>query len=174
MANSLNDIGKDHSDLAVEICRRWSTGASPGRASIVRHALRSLVKQGHRGALETLGAGGRPEVGVTAVRLDPPTVEIGGALRFRLEIASTGTGAQQLVVDYAVHFVKADGTTRPKVFKLRRITLPPSARMWLGGTVSFADMTTRRHYPGRHRIDLLINGMAHPLSEFEVAPGGRR
>ncbi|MGH2708583.1 MAG: hypothetical protein ACRDJK_09855 [Actinomycetota bacterium] len=31
-------------------------------------------------------------------------------------------------------------------------------------------MTTRRHYPGRHRIDLLINGVAHPLAEFEVRP----
>jgi hypothetical protein len=29
-------------------------------------------------------------------------------------------------------------------------------------------MTTRRHYPGRHRIDVIINGTAHLLGEFEV------
>jgi hypothetical protein len=67
-----------------------------------------------------------------------------------------------------VHFVKANGTTRPKVFKLRRIVLSPSARVDLRGAVSFEDLTTRRHRPGSHRIDLLINGVTHPLAEFEV------
>jgi hypothetical protein len=38
----------------------------------------------------------------------------------------------------------------------------------LGSTVSFKNVTTRRHYPGRHRIDLLTNGVPHPLAEFEV------
>src|SRR5262249_34126743 len=62
VANNLNDIGKDHPELAVEVCRRWSARTSPGRAWIVRHALRSLVKKGHRGALEAVGAGSRPKV----------------------------------------------------------------------------------------------------------------
>ena len=75
-----------------------------------------------------------------------------------------------MLVDYAVHFVKANGTTRPKVFKLRKIVLPPSARIELGSTVSFETLTTRRPYPGRHRIDVLINGVAHPLAEFDVRP----
>ncbi|MCI0354537.1 MAG: DNA alkylation repair protein [Acidobacteria bacterium] len=168
VANNLNDIGKDHPDLAVEVCRRWSTDASPGREWIVRHALRSLVKKAHRGALETLGVGGKPNVRVTGVRLVPPSVKLGGELRFSFEIASSGKRVQELLINYAVHFVKANGATRPKVFKLRKIVLSPSARVELGSTVSFENMTTRRHYPGRHRIDVLINGVAHPLAEFEV------
>lgn len=168
VANNLNDIGKDHPDLAVEVCRRWSVGASPGRAWIVRHALRSLVKKTHRGALEMLGVSGKPEVSVGKVRLVPPSVKLGGRLRFSFEIASTATRVQELLIDYAVHFVKANGATRPKVFKLRRIALPPSARADLASAVSFADLTTRRHYPGRHRLDVLINGVTHPLAEFDV------
>ncbi len=174
VANNLNDIGKDHTDLAVEACRRWSARASPGRAWIVKHALRSLVKKGHRGALKTLGVGAKPKVGVVGVRLVPPSVKLGGALRFSFEIVNTGKRAQELLVDYAVHFVKANGRTRPKVFKLRTIVLSPSARVELGSTVSFEDMTTRRHYPGRHRIDVLINGVARPLAEFEVWRRRRR
>ena len=38
----------------------------------------------------------------------------------------------------------------------------------MAAVVSFKDMTTRRHYPGHHRIDALINGIAHPLAEFQV------
>jgi 3-methyladenine DNA glycosylase AlkC len=168
VANNLNDIGKDHPDLAVEVCRRWSDGASPARSWIVRHALRALVKKGHRGALATLGVDGKPAVRITGVRLVPRSVRIGGQLRFSFTIASTRKKVQELLIDYAVHFVKANGATRPKVFKLRKIVLSPSDRVDLGSTVSFKNLTTRRHYPGRHRIDLLTNGVPHPLAEFEV------
>jgi 3-methyladenine DNA glycosylase AlkC len=171
VANNLNDIGKDHPDLAVEVCRRWLDGASAERKWIVKHALRSLVKKGHRGALELLGVGGRPEVSVSAARLTPPSVALGDRLRFSFEIASTSKKPQELLVDYAVHFMKANGAARPKIFKLRRITLPPAARLELAGTVSFAELTTRRPYPGRHRIDVLVNGVTYPLTEFDVRPG---
>lgn len=170
VANNLNDIGKDHPELAVDICRRWLKDATPERAWIVKHALRSLVKKGHPGALETLGVGSRPEIAITGVSLAPRTVELGGILRFRFEMASTARKDQTLLIDYAVHFVKANGSTRPKVFKLRRMVLAPSARTGLEGAVSFAEMTTRRPYAGRHRIDALINGVAYPLAEFEVRP----
>ena len=169
VANNLNDIGKDHADLAVETCRRWLIGASPAREWIVRHALRSLVKKGHSGALETLGVGDKPKVSITNAQLVRRRVKIGGGLRFSFEITSTGKKDQALLIDYAVHFMKANGTTRPKVFKLRKISLAPSARIELTAAVSFADMTTRRHYPGRHRIDLLINGVTYPLAEFDVS-----
>lgn len=169
VANNLNDIGKDHPDLAVEVCRRWSDGALPARTWIVRHALRALVKKGHRGALAALGVGGKPAVRIAGVRLVPRRVKLSGDLRFSFAIASTGKRAQELLIDYAVHYVKANGATRPKVFKLRKIALSPGDRVELGSTLSFKDLTTRRHYPGRHRIDLLINGIPHPLAEFDVS-----
>lgn len=168
VANNLNDIGKDHPELAVEVCRQWSSNAPPARQWIVRHALRSLVKKGHRGALRMLGVGSKPKVSVKSVRLAPRSVSVGGKLRFSFEIAGTGRKAQDLLVDYVVHFVKANGTTKPKVFKLRRLALGPGERQELRGTVSFVDMTTRRHYPGRHGIDVVINGVAHPLARFQV------
>jgi hypothetical protein len=134
----------------------------------VRHALRSLAKNGNAGALKVLGAGAKPEVRVTAVRLAPRTVKLGGELRFSFEIASTAKTEQRLLIDFAVHFVKANGETRPKVFKLRKVDLPAFVRTRLGGSVSFRDMTTRRHYPGRHRVDLIINGLNYALAEFAV------
>ncbi|MFZ5675552.1 MAG: DNA alkylation repair protein [Pseudomonadota bacterium] len=168
VANNLNDIGKDHPDLLVELCRQWLAGATPDRQWIVRHALRSLVKKSHLGALSLLGVGTRPDIRIADVTLAPRRVNVGGKLRFSFTLASTGKRPQDLLIDYAVHFVKANGGTRPKVFKLRRIELPPATELPLASTVSFADMTTRKHYPGRHRIDLLVNGIAHPLTEFDV------
>ena len=136
VANNLNDIGKDHSEIAVGVCRRWSVGASPGWEWIIKHALRSLVKKGHTGALELRRGRRKPEVAISKARLAPPDVEVGKKLRFAFDIASTGKAPQELLVDYAVHFVKANGATSPKVFKLRRIVLPPSATVEMGAAPS--------------------------------------
>ena len=170
VANNLNDIAKDHPDLVVEVCRRWARGASEERLWIVGHALRSLVKGGHRGALATLGFASRPQVQVGGARLAPRAVKLGSKLRFSFDLESRSPRFQDLLVDYAVHFVKADGGTRPKVFKLRRVSLAPGARLRLESTVSFEELTTRRPRPGRHRIEVLVNGVAHPLMAFQVRP----
>ena len=170
VANNLNDIAKDHPALAVEVCRRWLVDAPPARQWIVRHALRSLVKKGHRGALDVMGVGGKPRIDISGIRLAPAQTRIGGEVRFSFEIVSTARKTQELLIDYAVHYVKANGTARPKVFKLRKIALPPSGRIALGSAISLKDMTTRRHYPGRHRIDALVNGVPYPLGTFELQP----
>jgi 3-methyladenine DNA glycosylase AlkC len=168
VANNLNDISKDHPDLAVEVCRRWIADASVGRKWIVRHALRSLAKRGHPGALQVIGVGGKPRVRIHRARISPTRAELGSTVRFSFEIENVGRTRQELLIDYAVHFVKANGQTRAKVFKLRRLILAPAQRVEFGDSISFKPMTTRQHYPGRHRIDLLINGVVHPLAEFHV------
>ncbi|MCD8483700.1 MAG: DNA alkylation repair protein [Verrucomicrobia bacterium] len=56
VANCLNDIGKDHPDVLLDLCSQWQKGSNPQRTWIVRHALRSLVKQGNARALESLGS----------------------------------------------------------------------------------------------------------------------
>lgn len=173
VANNLNDIAKDHPELAVEVSRRWLVDASPSRRWIVRHALRSLVKKGHRGALDVMGVGGKPRVDISGIRLAPATTRIGGEVRFSFEIVSTGRKTQELLVDFAVHYVKANGTARPKVFKLRKLALPPSGRVELGSAISLKDITTRKHYPGRHRIEALINGVPYPLGTFELRPSAQ-
>ncbi len=168
VANNLNDLSKVHADQSVETCRAWLRTTSPETRTLVRHALRSLVKKGHRGALDVLGVGASPHVELSAARLSAKAIRLGAEIRFSFSLQSTSSRAQELVVDYAMHFVKANGTSRPKVFKLRRITLEANESASFEGKVSFAPMTTRQHYPGRHRIEVLVNGVAFPLGELEV------
>ncbi|MFO0551887.1 MAG: DNA alkylation repair protein [Polyangiaceae bacterium] len=169
VANNLNDLGKSQPELTVETCRRW-LAASPSveMTALVRHALRSLVKRGHRGALEVLGVGVAPKVELVGARISPKIVRVGGELRFSFSVASLAKRTQSLVVDYVVHFVKANGAQRPKVFKLRRISLEADASASFEGKVSFATMTTRQHYPGQHRLEALVNGVAFPIGDFGV------
>jgi len=174
VANNLNDLSKIYPELSVGTCRRWWNQGSDERRALVRHALRSLVKKGHRGALEVLGVGARPRVDVGALQLSTESLQIGEALRFSFSVTSTAARAQTLSVDYVVHFVKANGLPRPKVFKLKRLVLAARASVELASKVSFVPMTTRRHYPGRHRLEALVNGVEYPLGEFDVHAAARR
>jgi 3-methyladenine DNA glycosylase AlkC len=167
VANNLNDIGKDHPDTLLEVARRWMADASPARQALVRHALRSLVKEGNAHALEILGYGRSASVRLEDVRL-PAEVPKGGKVTIEFNVRSTGLSVQAVLVDLRVHFVKRNGRTSPKVFKLKAVNLRPGEVASVRKSVSLADLTTRRHYPGRHSVEVLVNGRTEPLGAFVV------
>jgi 3-methyladenine DNA glycosylase AlkC len=168
VANSLNDIAKDHPDVVVDVCRRWLADASPERRWVVTHALRSLVKAGHPGALDLVGAGTAPKVRIDGIRITPSKVGRNGRVVCTFTVTSTARRSQDLLIDYAVHYMKANGQTRPKVFKLKRVTLDRDEPLSLTIGITLADLTTRKHYPGRHDIDVLINGQRTALGRFTL------
>ncbi len=170
VANHLNDLSKSDPDRVAKIARRWLRGASPERRALVEHALRSAVKRGHRATLETLGFGERPRVVISNARFTPARVAVGDRVRVAFDVASArgATGPQSLVVDLVVHFVKARGTSSPKVFKIAKLNLAPKERTELGKNISLAVHTTRKPNPGRHRVDVLVNGERFELGAFDV------
>ena len=169
VANNLNDISKDHPERVVALCRAWAGDAPEGRRWIIKHALRSLIKRGHPGALTLLGVGARPRITLDRVEVAPRPARRGGRVAIAFELSSTARKQQDLLIDYVVHYVKKSGGRRPKVFKLRRVQLAPGGSLRLSATLSLRDMTTRKHYPGQHAVDLLINGTVFELCAFEVA-----
>src|ERR671914_2165002 len=144
VANNLNDIGKDNPAALVETCRRWLEGASAERLRLVRHALRPAVERGDPDALALLGYGADPAVAIRDVRAAPATVPIGESVTVAVELANEGGATQRLLVDLRVHFVKANGKTSPKVFKLKKVVLAAREVVTLSGQVTFAPLTTRR------------------------------
>lgn len=167
VANNLNDITKDHPDVALAVCEQWLVEATPTRRWIVSHALRGLVKQGHPRALTLLGVGAKPDVKV-ASKVLPTAARVGQKVAFTCELVSTADAPQTLQVDYRVHFVKANGSTQPKVFKLKRVELAARQRLALRSSISFQVHTTRKPYPGKHVLTLLINGQPFPLGHIMV------
>jgi len=170
VANNVNDISKDHPDLAVALCARWLSNAPPDRLWVIRHAMRHLVKKGHSGALQLMGAGKPPEIRIESIRLSPARLKIGDKMRFSLDVVSGARDAQDLVVDFVVFYLKARGNVSPKVFKLATLSLAAGERATLKSSLSFANMTTRKHYPGSHRLALQVNGMTFELAAFELHP----
>jgi 3-methyladenine DNA glycosylase AlkC len=168
VANSLNDLGRVRPDLLVRTCRSWLTDASPQRRALIEHALRSAVKRGHADALHLLGYGKKASVKIERVLIAPARVAIGGRVAIDIGLHSTARTTQELLVDIAVHFIKASGKTSPKVFKLTRTTLAARGRVQLHTSVSLAVHTTRKPRPGRHHVDVIINGMSQRIGSFQV------
>jgi len=168
VANNLNDIGKDHPDVLVETATRWLKNATEERRWIIRHALRSAIKRGESGALSVLGFGDKARVAVNQARITPLRPRIGSSVDIACEMASQATRVQRVLVDLRVHYVKANGTHSPKVFKLKTVALAPKETIRFSKSLALTQLTTRTHYPGLHRIELLVNGQVHPLGEFYV------
>jgi 3-methyladenine DNA glycosylase AlkC len=168
VANNLNDIGKDHPALLVETARRWMNNATDERRWLVSHALRSAVKRAEPGALEVMGFGEEANVSIENALITPQRVLTGGSVEITFEVTNTDSRRQRILVDFRVHFMKANGKTSPKVFKLKTIDLAPRETVRMGKSVSLAEMTTRKHYAGTHKVDVVLNGHTKPLGAFEL------
>lgn len=168
VANNLNDIGKDNLSILIRTARRWMKKATADRRKLIRHALRSAVKKGDPDALTILGFNLNPEVSIKSISIIPRHPEAGQSVKITFTLKNTHSHSQQLMVDFRIHYVKANGRTSPKVFKLKALELAPYDQIQLAKTVSLAEMTTRKHYPGEHKIDVLINGNVKPLGSFKL------
>src|SRR5262245_23725833 len=167
VANNVNDIAKDHPDLVVETLARWKQAADPGTQWIIGHAARTLLKQGHAGALALLGYAAT-SISVASFQLKGTKVHTGEDLVFAIDIQSTADEPQSLMIDYVVHHMKANGKLAPKVFKLAKKRLHRHETLSLSKRHAFRPLSTRVYYPGRHALELQINGQRWGWQEFEL------
>jgi 3-methyladenine DNA glycosylase AlkC len=168
VANHLNDIAKDHPYLVEAWLAEHLPAATPARLALLRHASRTLVKQGHAGVLKAFGVGERFK-GDASLALSARRARVGDSLQLMLTLRSTSRKAQRLAIDYAVHHVKANGETSPKVFKGWVIELAAGEERSLRKQHSLKPITTRTYYAGLHRVEMLANGAAVAEARFDLA-----
>lgn len=158
VANNLNDISKDHPKLVVDLLRDWQDPENKNRSRLIKHALRTLIKSGDPEALALLGFSSNPQIKIESLSLEPRRIPIGEKVVFSFEVVSTSKNNQQLMIDYIVHFMRANGKQTPKVFKLTQKSIPPEERIKITKKHSFQQMSTRKYYPGKQTFQLQING----------------
>lgn len=167
VANHLNDIAKDRPGWLVERLAHWPQD-DERTAWIVRHALRTLIKQGNPTALALIGVGHGAAVAVRRFAVEPAAVRLGQRVVIAAELASETADDQPLVVDYRVHYARPGGKSAPKVFKLKSFTLAGGDSAHLSISQTIRDFTTRRHHPGRHRVELIVNGQTMGEAAFDL------
>ncbi|WP_394617023.1 DNA alkylation repair protein [Lentzea sp. JNUCC 0626] len=167
VANHLNDISRRDPDLVVATAAAWTAAPDANTGGVVRHGLRTLVKQGHPGALELLGFTSA-DLDVTGPLLSGDTVAVGETLSFTGSVRNLGQEPARLVIDYVVHHRKANGTLTGKTFKLTTRTVAPGETYEFSRAHSFRVLTTRRYHPGQHAVELQINGVRSGRAEFAL------
>jgi len=167
VANHLNDIAKDHPALVAQWLEQHLPQAPPARRALLRHASRTLIKKGDARVLKAWGLGA-PLRGSAALEVGPARVKLGGEVRLTLVLKSRAASAQRLVIDYAVHHVKADGGSSPKVFKGWNVELPARGELMLTKRHSLKPVTTRRYHAGLHELEVMVNGKVVAQSAFDL------
>lgn len=160
VANHINDISRIDPDLALTTLAKWKkTGRQKPEEMdyIIRHALRTLIKQGNPKAMNMLGLHHSPPVSVSKLSV-PKRVEMNTALEFSFSIRSEKD--TRVLIDYILHFQnKAGKPDSRKVFKLTEIDLAKNRPVIVSKRHMLREkMTTRTLYPGKHEIDIQVNG----------------
>ncbi|MEO0474244.1 MAG: DNA alkylation repair protein, partial [Bacteroidota bacterium] len=167
VANNLNDISKDHPDLVLNVAGKW-LGQKKETDWIVKHACRTLLKKGVPQAMRLFGFGDPQAVRIQDMRISPATVSIGEKVTFSFTLLHTEGTPAKLRIEYAIDFVKANGSTSRKVFHITENQYPTGEEIRFEKTHSFKERTTRKHYPGRHHFTILINGVEKQSAFVDV------
>ena len=168
VANHLNDISKDHPATVIDLCQSWLSSASEEVKWVIKHATRTLVKAGHPEVFKLLGFTPEPRLKDAKLSARHPEIKLGEALEFDFDIVSDSDEEQSLVIDYAIHFLKANGKQNAKVFKWKKLKLAPHCQLTLSKAHKIKAITTRRYYSGIQRLEILINGRPVADTEFDL------
>ena len=168
VANNLNDIAKDNPDTVVATLERWRAIETPEMDWIISHALRTLLKQGHLGALRLMGYDPDASIVVSDLRVSSTKIKVGDVLGFSFQVRSEEKRPCSLMIDYIIHYMKANGRQKPKVFKAAKKTLAPGETITVQQGRSFEKINTRPYYAGQHSLEIQINGKRYAWADFDL------
>ena len=160
VANHLNDVTKVDKSLALRLLRKWNKEKRQSARELsylTNHALRSLVRAGDSDALRLIGFD-TGHLRVSAFTLGSKSIRVGESVPFSFTLTSTSHKEQNVMADYIIHFNKASGKLAPKTYKLSKLVLRPNESVHLEKNHTLRLMSTRTLYPGKHVLELQING----------------
>ncbi|MCH9024646.1 MAG: DNA alkylation repair protein [candidate division Zixibacteria bacterium] len=158
VANNLNDISKEHPDLVAKTCQKWQEDNHTHTDWIIKHGCRTLVKNGHPEVMKLFGFANKPNVRIKLFSIRPSRINIGGMATLVLKLSTGQKSKQKLSIDYRVYFVSKNGFKSKRLFKWAVKSIDNQSNLTLEKRQSFIDQLTRKHFPGAHKIEVLING----------------
>ncbi len=162
VANSLNDISKDNPLLVIEFVKN-NLNKSKDLDWICKHASRTLLKKGDKRVLKLFAYENFSHVKLSNFSYDKKVI-LGRDFNFSFELKSEKE-LSNLRIEYVIDYLKSKGTYTKKVFMIAQNNFKIMSKLFRKKH-SFKDMTTRKHYMGKHYISILINGELILKKEF--------
>lgn len=174
VANHLNDISKDHPELVIKTLKSWLKQAGKNQNEkldfIIRRALRNLIKAGHPGALALVGV--KVDVADSLLcrkaKISDKVIRLNQPFYLQIEIENSSSKDIVYVLDFEIHFKKANGSNSPKVFKWSTGKLVAGQVSSLRKNMNIKPITTRVYYSGKHWVVIKLNGQPKNKFEFDL------
>jgi hypothetical protein len=107
---------------------------------------------------------------IQSANITPSKTRIGDSVTLHCTLYNPSAEAASALADWRVFYVKANGTLSPKVFKGSTVQIGAHGHGVLEKTLSLRQMSTRTHHPGRHTVEIVLNGHAHSIGHFNLHP----
>ncbi|MCE7994864.1 MAG: DNA alkylation repair protein [Roseivirga sp.] len=166
VANNLNDISKDNPDLVLDLAYEWQ-GQNKDVDWVVKHACRTLLKQGHPKAMTLFGFGSVKEIEIRDLEITTPVVKLGNSLEFNFSLENKAKKESKIRLEYAIYFLKANKSLAKKVFTISEKAYAANSVAEISRKQPFKLITTRKLYEGGHKLALIINGNEQDQFDFE-------
>lgn len=166
VANNLNDISKDHPALVIEIAKRWK-GISVETDNVIKHASRTLLKQGHTDILNYFGLDSK-NILVENFKIENSNLKIGDNLSFSFELQNLDKKLKYIRLEYAIYFLRQNGTYGKKVFKISEREFEKNSLTQVSKNHSFRVITTKKYYLGKQYVSIIINGKEADKLQFQL------
>jgi 3-methyladenine DNA glycosylase AlkC len=167
VANNLNDIAKDHPELVLKIANQWKNH-SPETNWILKHGSRTLLKKGHNHALSFHGFDPNLKTRVGNLTLSSRKIKIGNTGAFDFIVTNNEKKKVNLRVEYAITYRTSTGKPSRKVFKVTEKEFTAGEKISFTRKQRFTDFTTRKHYPGKHDLEIIVNGKTKSALNFNL------
>jgi hypothetical protein len=97
-----------------------------------------------------------------------PVVKIGETFQFDFKVHNASAAPINIRLEYAIEYLTGSGNISHKVFKIKEMRLGGGQTEHLARKQRFTDFTTRKHYPGTHKLEILVNGKGLVAGHFQV------
>lgn len=160
LANHMNDISKIDAALVLNTLKKWELSGNQEKSEmdfIIRHSLRTLIKQGNKSALAMLGYE-KPAAITVKFRNISKNVNLGEKLAFDFMLESHAE--QKLMISYNFYFLNKKNQFVPKIFQIKKINAKKDETLFLSKKQILREMTTKKLYMGKHAVEIVVNGIA--------------
>lgn len=164
VANNLNDISKTHPEIVICIAKEWY-GKNEKTDWIVKHACRTLLKKGIHEVLEIFGFKSS-DIVISNFSIEKSIISMGDSINFSFSIFSQNETKVRL--EYFIDFMKSNGKQNRKIFQISETTLKANEMRKYTKKYDFVNLSTRKHYVGKHSIAVIVNGAVQEKLDFNV------
>ena len=167
VANNLNDISKHKADLVIDFAK-IKYGNSEKTDWIIKHACRTLLKNGNQEVMQIFGFGTIEKIEFLNFTLANYEIEIGNFLEFNFDIINKSQTDIKLRLEYFIYYKKANGSLSRKIYQINEKVHKGNSTININKKQSFKTISTRKFYAGKHQISVVINGIEFNKIDFNL------